>query len=467
MAAGFEVGDQGVRATGRGGAFVARSDDGSAIMHNPAGLAKQRGTQLYYSHRLVYQDIEYRRARTLDWSDATHGMPVMADFDHVENDTPLFPLGLMLAVTTDFGLEDFGFAAGIFAPSAAGSAAYDQEGPQKYMMTEMDVKLLYYTISAAWKYQDLFGIGASLQWAHMPSLVYEMVVDGNVSARLVNPVESRFDFLARIEGSDLFKLTSTVGIWLRPFDNWEFAIAGQIIPIHYDIDGHLSLTPQSLDLEEPVSITRDGVADDRVTLSLTFPQKWKAGVRYYKMQGDTELFDIELDIVYEEWSAQREFGLKAGLTVEVLNQTMSVDDISVPKRWQDTVAVRLGGDWNVIPRILWLRGGLFYESPAIRPEYAYVDFFSYHRFGGALGFSYKIGRFDLSMSYTMVLQNVMVVGEDQGQIYQQTPGSPCEEPYTDTELCNERYLGQPGAVANAGTYRAYFHLLNLGVRYVF
>ena len=43
------------------------------------------------------------------------------------------------------------------------------------------------------------------------------------------------------------------------------------------------------------------------------------------------------------------------------------------------------------------------------------------------------------------------MSEDEGKIYQQMPGSSCEEPYTDPQYCNENYLGQPAASIPAGS----------------
>jgi hypothetical protein len=46
LASGFEIPDNGTEALGRGGAFTAKADDGTALEYNVAGLAQQRGTRL-------------------------------------------------------------------------------------------------------------------------------------------------------------------------------------------------------------------------------------------------------------------------------------------------------------------------------------------------------------------------------------------------------------------------------------
>ncbi|MDD1713499.1 MAG: hypothetical protein LUQ69_10075, partial [Methanoregulaceae archaeon] len=42
-ASGFYFGDEGAKAMAQGGAFTGQADDMTALMYNPAGLARQSG----------------------------------------------------------------------------------------------------------------------------------------------------------------------------------------------------------------------------------------------------------------------------------------------------------------------------------------------------------------------------------------------------------------------------------------
>ena len=467
-AGGVETGEQGARATGRAGAYTVKADDLSAISFNPAGLARQRGTHLYYSHRLTVSDIEYRRARTLDWSEALAGIPVMVDFAHVENARPVFPLGIMAAVSTDFGWKDVTLAAGVFPPPGTGAASYPKNGAQKYMLTDWEIYLLYYTLAAGWRVTDWFGVGASLQWVDIPRMQLTMVVDGKVTPLVVNPRESLFDFAARVEGQDRSMFNAILGVWLRISPRWEIAAAAQLLPMSPRIKGRLHIEPLQMNLaEEEISITKNGVPDDRVTFRFDLPMKLRAGVRTFYPEHGPELFDVELDVQYERWSVVDRFSLDANVTTEILGNQIYLGRIDIEKHWKDTVAVRLGGDFQLVPEQWWLRAGVFYESPAVNRPYAYVDFLSFHRVGLSAGATYRWRSLDLSASYTAVLQPILTLREDEARIYQQVPGSPCKPPYTDPESCEAHYLGTPGVPVNAGTYRAYYHLFNLGISATF
>jgi long-chain fatty acid transport protein len=467
-AGGFEIGDQGPRAAGRAGAFTVRADDPSAIDFNPAGLARLRGTRLFLADRLMFSNEEFRRARTLDWSDAVHGMPRFVSFPAVRNATRTQWKGPFLAASTDFGLSDWGFAIGVYGPAGTIGQDFPLDGPQKYMLVDRQVEILYYTASVAWKYRDVFGIGASLQWVDLLSIRFDLVIDGNASPRLVKPAGGRFDVLSRMRGSDRVGFTSIVGVWYRPIRGLEFAAAARILPVWFHAASRLSVQPLNLKLDEPPEITRDGVPDNKVTFSFVIPPRLRVGARYVFERGDRELGDIELDLGYEAWSMLKQFTLDGeGLVTTVLGQRVPIGVIKVPRHWKDTWSARLGGDFHVVPDHLTLRAGFFYESAASDPAYTYIDLLAFHRFGPSAGFSFDWAGFDLSAAYTYVFQMPVVVSESESRQYQQAPGSPCKPPYTDPNMCNSHYFGMPAAPSNAGVYLSDYHLLSVGVQYRF
>jgi len=461
FAGGVEVGDQGAKAAGRGGAFSALADDFTAVDYNPAGLARIRGTHFFFNHRSLYQDIEYRRARTLDWSEATHGVPELLEFEHVRPDDPWFLQGVMFGITTDLGLDDFGFAAGLYGPPAVGAQSFPEDGPQKYMLTNMEVMIIYYTVSAAWKKGDVFGFGASLQWVDCPKLDFELVVDGNIAPKIVQPDESPFDIRTRISGEDRVGFTAIAGGWYKPHPRWEAALSGRVVPIHIRTDSKLSVVAENLTLDSPPEITKDGVPDNRVHFTMDMPVKLRGGARYVHPDGaGGELFDVELDFGYDLWSVMEQYTLDAGVTVEVMGHQVPIDKMYIKKMWKDSFSVHLGGDFQVVHDVLRLRAGVFYETPSFDTGAEYLDAFPFERIGPSAGFTLRVLGSDLSVAYTWVHQIPRTVSEDESKVFQQTPGSPCQAPYTDTNVCADQYLGKPSASANAGTYVADYHLVN-------
>ena len=52
------------------------------------------------------------------------------------------------------------------------------DGGQRYQMLSREAIILNYTAAAAWKLRDVFGVGATVQWIHVPRLVYSLMIDG-------------------------------------------------------------------------------------------------------------------------------------------------------------------------------------------------------------------------------------------------------------------------------------------------
>jgi len=467
-AGGIEVGDQNPRAAGRGGAFAARADDPSAIEYNPAGLARLRGTHIFLANRFILGSEEYRRARTLDWSEAVHGVPRVLSFEPVKNQVPNQVLGPMLMVSSDFGLKDWGFAIGLYAPPGTMSQKFPIDGPQKYMLTERTVQILYYNAAAAWKYKDVFGIGLTLQWVDLTSLKFNLVIDGNTSPRLVEPASSRFDILSSVTGSDHLNATAILGLWYRPIPNLDLAVSARLVPVWIRAKSHLSIQALNLKLDKPPVLSRNGKPDDAVTFSFTLPPRLRVGARYVFTKGGVELGDIELDFGYEAWSMLDAYTLDGtGLVSTVLGQNVPIGKIVVPRHWKDVYSLRLGGDWNVYPKHVTLRGGFTWESSAAPEAYSYIDIFPGQRFGPSGGFSLSWWGVELAASYSYVFAMPVALGEGDSNVYQQTPGSACKPPYTDTGMCSAYCLGRPGAVSNAGVYVSHYHLVSVLLGYHF
>ncbi len=467
-AGGFDIADQGARSAGRSGAFTAKADDVSAIEYNPAGLARMRGTQIYLGNRFTYSNEEYRRAPTLDWSEAFHGVPQYITFDPVENSKKWQILGSMLGISSDFGLDDWGFALGVYGPPGTASQKFPEDGGQRYMLIERDVLILYYSASVAWKYNDVFGIGISLQWVDLLQMNFELAIDGNVTPRIVNPVSSRFDMISRISGTDHVGFSGILGMWYRPFDFLDIGLSARLIPVYLKADCTLQVDAIELDLTDPVKMSRNGVETNDVTFSMTLPPKLRLGLRYIYLEGETERFDIELDFGYEAWSLVDKYRMDGNnLLTEVLGQELYIDKIDISKNWKDTYSIRLGADFNAVPEWFTVRVGGFYESPSAPDENSYIDFFGSHRLGVSGGFSVMFFGADISASYTYVFQMPVTVTEEESQVFQQVPGSACVAPYDDEDLCAEQYLGKPAAPSNAGTYLADYHFISASVSYTF
>jgi long-chain fatty acid transport protein len=468
LAGGYFSGEKGARVAGRAGAVTAKADDIMAVAYNPAGLSDIDTTLIQVGNRFSYNAYSFTRKPTLDWGTLEDGVPPYVTFDEVENDTPWQVLDPLLGVATNFGLKDWGFALAAYAPAGIARERYPEDGGQRYMMVEREAIILNYSLSAAWQYEKTFGVGASLQWIAVPNLRYSLVIDGNTLPRDVYPVSSPYDLRATVEGKDLFTPNAILGAWYKPTKFLQIGVSGQVIPSSIETSSKLSVDPLSTGITEDVILSRNGEDANDVTLELPLPMTARVGVRYIHLDGEAEVFDVELDVSYESWSRVENFKIDSnGLEASLLGQQVDVGNIEVEKEWNDTFAVQLGGDYVVAPSIVTVRGGVFYES-AVSPEaYSNIDFVGGQQLGAALGGSFFVDKFEIAVAYGYRFQPEVSVNEKDARVYQEVPATLCEAPYTDTDSCHPAYLGRPGAPVNAGSYRAHSHVASLDVLYRF
>ena len=462
---GYFGGQNGARAAGRSGAFAARADDLGAMMFNPAGLADLDGTLIQVANQLSYNAYTYTRAPTVDYAHVqSDGSSPTVTFAPVRNQQPWQALLPMLGAASRLGLSNWTFAVAALAPSGIGREQYPQDGGQRYMLVDREAIILSYAGSAAWRPSERFGIGATVQWIHVPRLIYSLMVDGTRSPGEINPVSSPLDMLTTVSGSDPMTLNAIVGAWFRPTPAFEVAVSGQVLPAKIVAHSTLSIEPKGSNLGK---LTLGPGAND-VTVTLPLPLLARLAARYRHLVGGLELFDLELDVEYETWSRVNRFTVDAHhLRVDYGGDHIFIDQIQLEKQWRDTVTVKLGGDYAAIPGRLTLRAGAFYVTPTAPIDTTSLDFTTAARRGGSLGASLLLGRVELSVAYQIRIQPTVHVSQSDGRVYQQVPGSACTSPYTDTENCNAHTLGTPGPVVNAGTYQAISHLVLLDLIYRF
>ncbi len=436
-AGGFEIPDTGARAVGRGGAMAVGVEDLTAMHYNPGALAKQRGTNLLYNQNLTFHRASFSRV-PLD--PAVWGSDER--FATVHDKKKLFPLGLFAVVGTDFGLKNWTFAAGIYGPSAVGSHDYPNYGPQSFQLTKMNILLAYYNLSAAWKWKDVFGIGATFQWVDLLQMKYALTVDGTASSQLHASPSADTNLITELRLKDHTAATALLGLWYRPHRRIELGASSRIVPVSLKARGGVAVDKDTL-------VTRD----IKVELPLVLPANLRAGIRYIhevERAGKTRRwFDLEADVVYENWSAIENFELRFDGAIS----GQELGTLKVPKKWKDTVSVRLGGDFIALPPYLTVRAGGFFESPTQAKQHSHLDFPAFMRGGVGAGLTAGAKGVYFTLGYMHVFQQTRSITEAEAQVFQQRPLAPCPAE------CG----GFSGVPANAGTFRSSFDLLNLGL----
>jgi len=141
IAGGYQLNEQGARAVGMGGAFVATASDPSAIYYNPAGLAKQNGVSLLLGSTFIAPTNTFKQK---DF------------FSEINSRSKVFtPISFYLSSQIN-DKTVFGF--GIFSPFYAGT---EWKTPYK---EKFILNALYFNPSIAYEIvedQVMLGIGLS------------------------------------------------------------------------------------------------------------------------------------------------------------------------------------------------------------------------------------------------------------------------------------------------------------------
>ena len=367
VAGGLEVADLGTVALGRGTAFVARADNPSAFHYNPAGLSKLEGLHLLVSGNVVNLNLDYQRAGSgqpvliggwevadpaLDYSGGPEGVP----FASVSSDHRFGPAPLVAFSWGDaFDVDGLALAVGLTTPSSFGMHAYPEGGPQRYAMREANFLIVYPGLGASYAFNRYIQVGAvfiaGVAHLEQSQAIRLLPQPGNT---ITYNEHAEGDANLRIETLDPFMPTAIVGVLSHPLDWLEIGVAFRF-PMKVEAAGKVHYRAPIADLPDSHLVAgRDGV-----TLRQTFPWMLRTGVRYVH-----ELFDVELDFVYEGWSMLQEFEVDMDADLDDGMAVQPLPDVDVPKHFRDAWSLRLGGDVEVWPEHLAIRVGAFYQASA-------------------------------------------------------------------------------------------------------
>jgi long-chain fatty acid transport protein len=464
LAGGFEYGPQGLHAVGRGGAFTAKADDPTAMYWNPSRLALLRGTHLLISLNTSKLGMDFDRfdAQKRRVSRDTDGNIVYGDpigdpvpFDTLSQNAGWFPQGISLAVTSDFGLKDWGIGLSVNGPAAYGKVGYPDgiDSAGRYGLVELDTLLAYVTAAAAYKYKEWFGVGLGLQYVVVPKLKYSLAMMAPAAYTSQNdPVNNGNDLRADLDMSDWTGFSAMLGAWARPVEWLELGFNARIVPIKIRATGKVRMggTENSVyNSIKPIKVAG--------RLEFTMPATVQFGARYRHVRQDREVFDIEADFVWEQWSAMDAFRMTTTESNSELGVAIDPMKVTLARRWKDTYSVRLGGQYNAIPQWLTARLGGWWESATQPNAYTSLDLPAFQRFGIGAGLSTNIYGVEIGFSYAHVFQMDRTVAEGTGRIRQQLMGTLKNEAGEFVPVINQGYA------VNEGHYRSSYDILTVGV----
>jgi long-chain fatty acid transport protein len=409
-----------VRATGRGGTFVAGADDPSALWFNPAGLAHiLDGGRAEGIFDLAYvgHDVSYARIDS-------GGQPEPI----VGNDQQVLPIP-QIAVGIPIGKKSVvGF--GLAAPYAA-IDGYPEDGPQRYQLVTLHGSA-FAILSAglAVKVKPWLTVGGTVQnlfFGFRSRLVFSACPREIVCA----PEDPEFDSLGEIEGADWVSPSASVGAQAALGSQLRFGASLQA-PFFVAAGGKFRTRLPSSGFYEGARVVGDS-GEVRMTLP--------AILRVAAEARPLPNVRVEAGVDWEMWSMHKRIVIQP-LDVRVEDipgvGIYELGEVEIPRRLRDTIAFRVGAEAQPLEKLpLVVRAGYVFETGSARNEYISVFSPDTQKHVLTLGLGWQAKRFRIDASFAKVFQADAVVAPGKSCLPQVNPirtgMAPADPP--DGELC--------------------------------
>jgi long-chain fatty acid transport protein len=441
-----------VRPLGRGGAFVAGADDLGAIWYNPAGLADAGSSFLLDASWLNFSS-DYTRQTQVSGAGpggAPTGGPVYTyTFPQTHGTTPFLPIPT-IAGSIALGKEKrWTIALGAFSPYTA-LTSYPQNAPSRYSLVSLGGTALVETGAwVAYKPVDWLRLGAGFELI-VGKFNSAVVMNANPKDRLLAaPEDPSYDGLSQISAGPIFAPSGNLGVTIVPEQHVRVGISGQA-PAHISSPATVAVT-----LPNAVVFDNAQQVGNQANVTFNLPPVFRVGVEVRPV----DRLRVELAYVREFWSIQQDIVIQpTNLTIVGITgfpSPYSVSTITIPRNFQDSNSIRLGGELGIPVGnyVLDARMGFQYETSGIPTAYISPLTVDMQKFTFSVGGSFHVGehwRFDLL--YAHVFGITTTVPPAEAAIPQINPvrGNP-----TDTES------------VNGGTYAARADVVGVGLNYKF
>lgn len=449
-AGGQEIPDNGAQALSRGGAFTAKADDLTALQYNVAGLAWVRGTRLLVSANIINASADFQRAGTYP----PNGQPWdNQPFPKVSNSGGPFFAPMLLAAS-DFGTRTWTFAAGVYGPSAYGSAKFpttvrlngaNAPAPQRYDFLEHELLVAYPTAAVAFRPWQFLSVGAAFHWVYS-SLKFHQIT--YLTAARSGDENPDWDYDVHLDVSDGFEPSASAGALLAPNEHWQLGVNWRY-STDIDASGTATASTGPNPPEKPKPMYDNGQYAVVSSFRTGLPMIVRAGGRYIFRRGAFEAGDLELDFVWENWSAKVQ-----DIQIKTTGVSPQPALILSPHRYNDSYSVRLGGAYNFeSPNGLWsLRAGSYYDSAAAPDEWTRLDFRAWDHLGFTAGLGWQAHGLSANLGAAYVYMPDRTVTNSLLRQTHTLGGSISDPSYT---------------VVGNGTYSASYVILTFGLEYKF
>lgn len=327
MASGYRIPEQSLDSTAKSGANIASAKSADTTYFNPAGMAFMEDTW----H--IEGTATYLHLTSMDYDDDRS-----AAFDG-SSEEENFLLPTFFAVSPDYNSFRFGFS---FTPSYGLMKRWTDDMYPRAAAEKAKLKVFEMNPTVAYKFSDMFSLGGGVRllYADATLMTNPQEVAGALGS--MDPT----DYTAMKLNGDTWEWGYNLAADFKPNESWNFAITYRSkVDLDFD-DGDVTFNNPMLAGFGPFGADGNWNMDGSTSLPAPAVLAVSAAYSWQKWT-----FDLTVDQTF--WSDYEELVL----------DFESAPDEEIDKDWDDSIAVRLGVEYRLNPKITLMGGVAYDENP--------------------------------------------------------------------------------------------------------
>jgi long-chain fatty acid transport protein len=342
---GFQVNFQGQQQQGMGGAGSALAQDAAILFFNPGAASFHNSNEISVAMTPTIAKGTFLEDNTNETAHTTSpvGTPFSAyGLFQIKEDSKL---KLGLAVYTPFG----------------STVEWEEGWSGRFALTRLKLLSIFVQPTISYRLTNKIGIGAGFVYSY-----------GKVNLQKDLPLQDASGEYGHAELSGSGNgFGFNVGLYIEPTKHLNFAIT-------YRSQVNMNLKKGEADFTVPESLN-DKFPDGRFTSSIPLPSVFTFGVAVKP----TEKLALALDANYVNWKAYDT------LAFDYENNTSSLEDTKSARKYEGSIAVRLGAQYKVTPQII-ARLGIAYAMTPVQNGYVTPETPDNNRINYTCGIGYTI-----------------------------------------------------------------------------
>lgn len=366
-ASGFNIYEQGAKASGLAGAFVAQADDASANWYNPAALVWLEDSEFQIGTNLITAggDTEFTSSdpafglRTATTFEPNSSIETPSHLYYVRKINPNIAFGI--GVNNPFGLV----------------TDWDTR-PITFSAVRSDLVTFVVNPNVAFRLTDTWSVAVGADYILADVKDFSREVPINLDA---NPATFEVVGFSNLSGDG-----DDIG--------WNLALS------HRSGRSSFGLTYRSgfsVDIDGDIDYANFGplaglFPSSPGATTLELPATAAIGFAF----GVSDAWTMEVDVAWAEWSAFKE------LAIDIQNNTAQSRDLVVREDWDDSMSYRVGLNYQASEANAW-RFGLVYDESPVPEETLRPSIPDANRTGASIGFGHTGSVLGVNLYY-MALQ---------------------------------------------------------------